>query len=136
MADIRHTLTIKAAPAKVYEAVTTQAGLSGWWAKQTVAKPEVDFVNVFTFGTSPNGFKVTLLSTNKRVEWQCINSIEEWMGTNVIFDLEEKDGNTVLRFAHGNWKSITDMYARCNYDWARFLRSLKLLCETGTGEPA
>jgi uncharacterized protein YndB with AHSA1/START domain len=136
MADIKHTLVIKTAPAKVYEAITTQAGLSGWWAKQTTAKPEVGFINVFTFGTIRNEFKVTGLDANKRAEWKCINSIDEWIGTTVTFELEEKDGNTTLRFTHGGWKEITDLYARCNYDWARFLRSLKLLCENGAGEPA
>lgn len=40
MADIRHNVTIKVAPEKVYEAITTQAGLTAWWCKQTLAKPE------------------------------------------------------------------------------------------------
>lgn len=31
MADLRHQIQIKAAPAKVYAAIATQAGLRGWW---------------------------------------------------------------------------------------------------------
>ena len=39
--------------------------------------------------------KVTELTSNKRVAWQCINSTEEWVDTNISFDLEEKDGRTI-----------------------------------------
>jgi len=136
MADIKHYVIIKAAPEKIYEAVTTQNGLASWWAKQTTAKPETGFVNVFTFGKIRNEFKVTKLIPNSKVEWECINSIEEWIGTSISFDLEEKDGRTILRFAHSGWKAVTDTFADCNYNWALFMKSLKSLCETGTGAPS
>lgn len=136
MADIRHNVAIKATPEKIYEALTTQEGLSSWWAKQTLARPEAGFVNIFTFGTFRNEIKITNLIPGKRVEWQCIDSIQEWIGTNISFDLEEKDGRTILRFAHTGWQAVTDMFAGCNYDWGRFMTSLKSFCETGTGTPA
>lgn len=136
MADIRHNVVIKATPEKVYKAVTTQDGLEGWWCKQTTAKPELGFVNIFIFGKFRNEMKVTELFANKRTEWECINSIDEWIGTKISFDLEEKNGNTILRFTHGGWKEVTDTYAGCNYDWAQFMKSLKTLCETGTGTPS
>lgn len=136
MTDIRHNVVIKTTPEKIYEAITTQEGLSNWWAKQTTAKPEVGFVNTFTFGTLRNEIKVTNLSPNKKVEWLCINSIEEWIDTYITFDLEEKDGRTLLRFAHTGWRVVTDMFAGCNYDWGRFMTSLKSYCETGTGTPS
>jgi len=136
MADIKMKLTIKAAPGKVYEAITTQEGTANWWCKDTIAKPEIGFMNVFTFGKIRNEFEVVDLKADKRVEWKGIDSIDEWIGTRVSFDLEEKDGNTVLRFAHSDWKAITDTYAVCTYDWARFIASLKSLCETGVGTPA
>ena len=136
MAEIKINVAIKANPEKIYEAITTQQGLASWWAKQTIAKPELGFMNVFTFGTFRNEMQVTNLTANKNVEWKCVSSVEEWMGTNISFNLEEKDGTTILRFAHSNWKASTDMLARCTYDWSRFIRSLKSLCETGTGTPS
>ena len=135
MADIRINVSIKATPEKIYNAITTQEGLTSWWAKQTTAKPEVDFVNVFTFGTFRNEMKVTKLIPNKKVEWECIKSIDEWVGTSISFDLEEKEGRTTLRFAHAGWRAADDTFAGCTYDWASFMKSLKMLCETGTGEP-
>jgi hypothetical protein len=80
--------------------------------------------------------KVTKLTPNKKVEWRCIKSIEEWIGTDIFFDMEEKEGSTLLRFTHGGWKASTDMLAGCTYDWALFMKSLKSLCETGTGTPS
>jgi len=136
MAEIKINVVIKSAPAKVYDAVTIQEGLAGWWSKQTTAKPEVGHVNVFLFGKFRNEMEVVKLVPGKRVEWKILNSIDEWIGTTVSFDLEEKDGNTLLRFAHADWRAVTDTFAGCTYDWARFLQSLKLLCETGVGTPA
>ena len=136
MADIRHNIVIKAAPEKIYEAITTQQGIEAWWCKQTIAKPEVGFVNVFVFGSSKNEMRVTALDPNKKAEWQCIQSIEEWIGTRISFDLEEKNSNTLLRFTHGDWRALTDMFAACNYSWALFMKSLKTYCETGTGTPS
>lgn len=136
MPEIRHNLIIKTNPEKVYEAITTQEGLANWWAKQTIAKPEVGFVNIFTFGTFRNEMKITILNPNKKVEWKCINSIEEWIDTNILFELEEKEGHTLLRFTHSGWRAVTDTFAGCNYDWGRFMTSLKLFCETGTGTPS
>jgi uncharacterized protein YndB with AHSA1/START domain len=135
MAEIRINVVIKAISEKIYNAVTTQEGLASWWAKQTTAKPEVGFVNLFIFGKFRNEMKVTKLTPNKKVEWKCINSIDEWIDTNISFDLEEKEGSTILRFTHGGWRAATDTLAGCTYDWALFIKSLKSLCETGTGTP-
>lgn len=136
MEAIRHYLPIKSTPEKIFNAITTEEGLKSWWAKQTVAKPEVGFVNVFTFGKFRNEMKVTEIVPNQKVEWACVNSIEEWVGTTLSFDLEEKDGKTILRFSHSGWKTATDTFAACNYDWAQFMKSLKQLCETGAGTPS
>jgi uncharacterized protein YndB with AHSA1/START domain len=136
MEEIRHNVMIKARPENVYDAITTQEGLESWWAKQTTANPEVGFVNIFTFGNFRNEMKVTTLIPNKKVEWKCIQSIDEWIDTRISFDLEEKDGKTLLRFAHSGWRAVTDTFAGCNYDWAMSIKSLKSLCESGTGTPS
>ena len=137
MSAIRINVTIKTPPEKVYNAITTQEGLSNWWAKQTEAKPEVGFTNVFTFGQKyRNEMKIINLIPDRKVEWECINSVEEWVDTRISFDLQGKDGNTILRFAHSDWRAATDFFASCTYDWSLFIKSLKSLCETGSGSPS
>lgn len=136
MEKIRINVTIKAPSETVYHALTTEEGLSGWWAKQTTARPEIGFLNTFTFGTFVNKMKVAELTPREKVAWTCVESIDEWAGTFISFALEDKGEKTLVRFTHGGWKGITDMFAACTYDWARFMTSLKSLCETGTGQPA
>ena len=68
MTAIRHNVVIKATPEKIFNAITTQEGLESWWAKQTIVKPEVGFVNIFTFGKFRNEMKVTEFIPGKRVD--------------------------------------------------------------------
>jgi uncharacterized protein YndB with AHSA1/START domain len=136
MEKIRINVTIKASSQVMYKALSTEDGLSSWWAKQTTAKPEIGFLNTFTFGTFVNKMKVVELIPGEKVVWECVESIDEWVGTFISFELEDKGEKTLLRFTHSHWKEITDMFAGCTYDWARFMGSLKALCETGTGDPA
>jgi uncharacterized protein YndB with AHSA1/START domain len=52
MAEMKHQIPIKAAPEKVYAAITTQAGLRGWWTADTKAdeKPAARRSSVSTNG--------------------------------------------------------------------------------------
>ncbi len=136
MASIRHYLIIDAPPEKVYTAITEQLGLAAWWTEETVAAPEVGAILEFKFGDRyHNEMKVLKLVPNRKVSWICLAGDEEWVDTHFTFTLEEKDGRTVLRFSHENWRDETDFLASCNYQWGYYLRSLKQYCETGQGTP-
>lgn len=133
---IHHRLLIEKPPYVVYEAVTTQAGLSAWWTPQTTARPERGSVSRFQFG--PDYFKeleVTELATDRLVRWQCLKGFEDWIGTVMTFELTAHEKGTLLTFHHEGWKAYSDELASCSFDWALFLRSLKFLCETGKGFP-
>jgi uncharacterized protein YndB with AHSA1/START domain len=132
---ICHRLLIKAPVEKVYEAVTTQQGLAGWWTPETIAKPEVASIARFAFGDYFKEMKVEELKPYSRVKWLCIKGYEEWIGTTIMFELEPHSKGTILFFHHEGWQVYSDGFAYCSYDWALFLRSLKFLCETGKGFP-
>lgn len=136
MEHIRHYLVIKAPVETVYQALTTQEGLSSWWTRRTIAKPEVGFLNEFRFGELyHNKMRVTELIPNKRVSWICESGDKEWIGTGLSFELRKEKDHTILRFAHREWREATEFYESCNYHWGYYLRSVKLLCETGKGTP-
>ncbi len=136
MAAIKHYLIIDAPPQRVYQAVTEQTGLAAWWTQETVAQPELGAILEFTFGNRYHDkMEVLLLEPGRQVKWRCIEGDAEWVGTELIFDLAEEKGGTVLRFTHGGWVSETDFFANCNYHWGYYMRSLKLYCETGRGTP-
>ena len=133
---IRHIITIKCPPEKVYKALTTKEGIQGWWTVDTVIEPKINSIAEFIFGDRyHNKMVITDLQANKRVAWYCLEGDKEWIGTDFTFDMEEKDGQTVLRFGQNNWKEPTDFYAICNFQWGQYMVSLKNYCETGKGSP-
>ena len=136
MPSIKHYLLIKVLPEKVYTALSKTEGLCGWWTVEAKGDESVGGTAEFIFGERYyNKMKITNLLNNKKVEWKCLEGDKEWIGTTFLFDLEEKDGSTILRFSHNNWKEETDFFASCNYNWGYYLKSLKQYCETGEGTP-
>jgi uncharacterized protein YndB with AHSA1/START domain len=134
--NIRHFLVITAPAERVYRAVTEQDGLAGWWTPETIAKPEIGHINEFRFGDRyHNKMRISELKPNEKVVWECLQGDKEWVGTNISFDLENKDSSTILRFAHSGWKNETDFFASCNFNWGYYMQSLKSYCETGRGAP-
>jgi hypothetical protein len=100
--------------------------------------------------------KIAELKPSEQIKWICIAGADEWRGTTISFKLQPGDKETLLNFHpelkdqiqqqksgkatllifhHDDWKEYTPMFAECNYTWGQFLRSLKLLCETGEGRP-
>jgi uncharacterized protein YndB with AHSA1/START domain len=157
MPNIRHNLLIGASAEKVYKAITLEKELSAWWTPNTTAKAEVNSVARFPFGNDYyKEMKITELQLFERVKWNCIKGDGEWLGTNIFFTLissnkknlldtnpevlgqieqQSSEEATLLVFQHDDWKDYTPMFAECSYTWGQFLRSLKLLCETGMGRP-
>ncbi|MEZ0005744.1 uncharacterized protein YndB with AHSA1/START domain [Flavobacterium sp. 28YEA47A] len=134
--SIYHKLLIKSPLEKVYQALTTQEGLAGWWTPDTIAKPEVG--SILRFGFGPEYFKqmeVIDLKPYSLIKWKCIKAFEDWIGTTLTFELEAHQKGCTLLFHHDGWESYTPEMASCSFDWALFFRSLKFLCETGKGFP-
>jgi uncharacterized protein YndB with AHSA1/START domain len=136
MTAIKHLLVIKSSPEKIYSAITTNEGTAKWWTEQSEIGNKVGDINIFDFGDRYHNEMIILnLIPNKKVEWECLVGDKEWIGTKLIFEIEEKDKNSVLKFTHGNWREETDFFASCNYHWGYYMRSLKQFCETGKGNP-
>ena len=136
MSDIKHYLIINSTPEKIYKALTTKEGVAGWWTTQTIIGNKINDKNIFDFGERyHNEIRVSDLQLNKKVEWLCEVGDKEWIGTKLIFEIEDRKTDCVLRFSHVNWKEETDFFASCNYHWGYYMRSLKLYCESGKGTP-
>ncbi|WP_017733881.1 SRPBCC family protein [Nafulsella turpanensis] len=132
MANIYHQVLIEADKATVYEAVTTQKGIAGWWIADCEVKPEVGFINTFKAGEGIyNKMEVTALEPDSFVSWRCVNKNDEWSGTLLTFTLSTKGSFTCLDFKHTGYAAEDELYATCNYHWARHLGMLKEFCETG-----
>ncbi len=139
---IIHRVGIKAPADKVYAALTTLDGLSGWWTRDTTgsARPggAIDFRFRTAGGDEIGGFGMVVLDQEpqRRVRWRVKDGPPEWVGTEIDFDLAQEDGFTIVRFGHRQWREDSEFMAHCSTKWATFLLSLRDLVETGQGRPA
>ena len=135
MPDILHKVGIKSPPDRVYKALTTIDGLSGWWTKNTQGEGSPGGVIQFRFG--PGGFdmKVLELRPDAHVLWEVVDGPEEWVGTTVSWDLKQEDDYTSVLFKHQGWREPVEFMHHCSTKWAVYLLSLKSLVETGKGAP-
>ncbi len=132
MPEIRHEINIQAPPQKVYEALTTQAGLQSWWTSDTEAVPEVGSTAVFGFFNRTTIFRMRIdeLTPAERVKWSCEGDIDEWIGTEIQFDLKpDEEARSSVHFQHKNWHSTEGIYAQCNTTWGNLMFRLKAFAE-------
>jgi uncharacterized protein YndB with AHSA1/START domain len=137
MADIVHRIGITRPPEDVYAALTTVDGLAAWWTRDTAGDGDEGGVLKFRF-PPVGGFDMKVLSAEpaKLVLWEVTGGPEEWVGTQVRFELSQQDGFTIVLFRHEGWREPVEFMYHCSTKWATFLMSMKQLLETGTGQPA
>lgn len=148
--DLRLVVPLDAPPSRVVEALTTQAGLAGWWTPDCDAEPrvggavEVRFPGADFFAR----FRVTAL-TPTLVEWECLDGrhpeatgwkeLRGWVGTRVRFELAPATGDegeeaTTLTFTHVGLRPELECNAVCRAGWWQFVRqSLRAYVATGAG---
>ena len=140
MVDILHRVGITAPQDAVYEALTTTAGLAGWWTSDVRGDGDAGGVLRFRFegAPDPGGFDMSVLEAKsaERVLWEVVAGPEEWIGTRVSWDLRTEGDYTIIMFAHSGWREPVEFMHHCSTKWATFLVSLKSYVETGTGAPA
>ena len=136
MPDILHKVGIKSSSqADVYKALTTIEGLSAWWTTTTEGESTVGGVIRFRFGNGGFDMKVLELDPARRVVWRVVEGPEEWIGTTISFDLDQRGDWTIVLFKHEGWKEPVEFMHHCSTKWGVFLLSLKSLLETGNGAP-
>jgi len=140
MVDIIHKIGIKAPLSKVYEAVSTPKGVAGWWTRETTGRAGGAMTSVFH---SPDGkeigrmdFDLLKAEPGKKVQWRFTAGPEEWVGTDLTFELSRDGDQTLIVFGHRNWREAVEFMAHCSMKWATFLLSLREFVETGKGRPS
>jgi uncharacterized protein YndB with AHSA1/START domain len=133
MADIRHRVGIAASREQVYEALSTKEGLGTWWTPDVHGDAALGGKLEFYFGSPEPAavMEVTELVPSRRVTWRCIQGPQEWVGTNLIFDVKTTDGQTVVVFSHANWEEPGEFMHHCSTKWGYFLLGLKSGLEGG-----
>jgi uncharacterized protein YndB with AHSA1/START domain len=86
MVNIIHRVGIKASLQKVYEALSTIEGISGWWTNNTTGTSQIGKSIVVRF-LAPDGkeigsmnMEVKALEPAKKVHWTFTAGPAEWIG--------------------------------------------------------
>jgi len=136
MPNIIHRIGIKAPVNEVYNALTTDEGLSRWWTTDTSGAGNIGSIIEFRFNGGGPDFEVTDLQENVLVKWKHSGEMPPaWSDTEVSFQLSTEGDQIYVLFLHANWKEQSDFMGHCSTKWATFLLSLKEAIETGTGRP-
>jgi uncharacterized protein YndB with AHSA1/START domain len=138
MADILHEITIAAPSAPVYDAVTSERGLKGWWTDDVRAEAKSGTVAEFGFFGHSTVFRMRIdaLAPASEVRWTCVAGPEDWIGTTVGFALSPGDnGGTTLSFKHGGWRVASSHFARCCTTWGLLMHRLKGFVEGKGARP-
>jgi uncharacterized protein YndB with AHSA1/START domain len=114
MCDIRHRVGITAPAGRVYDALATTDGLSGWWTREVTGVSRVGEKLEFYFGYPEPAavMEVTELIPDRRVAWRCVQGPDEWVGTAVAYDLSTDGVETAGLFTHADWREPIEQSLR------------------------
>lgn len=144
--SIEQSIDIESSIDAVYEALTTEGGITGWWTKQCRMQPVEGGRIELAFGDDTMAMEILDLSPGSHVRWRCIeqNSTcnptltkkDEWVGTALVFRLTELEAGKVrLHFVNDGLTRDFECYEYCVEGWTHFLGSLRDYCQTGSGSP-
>jgi uncharacterized protein YndB with AHSA1/START domain len=131
MPDILHRVGINVPAGRVFEALSTVEGLRHWWTTETSGNPQQGGMIDFGFCA----MRVLESRTGELVQWECVRGPEDWIGTEVSFQLIPKDHQTFVLFKHAHWKEPVEFMHHCSTKWATFLLSLRDWLERNEGRP-
>jgi len=136
--ELIHRIGIAAKPQKIYDALTTEEGIKGWWTTDVKMDAEVGGKAVFGFMNHSTVFQMRIeqLTPPLFVVWKCAEaSSPDWVGTTQEFRLEPGYDEVLLKFSHGGWERGGDHCYYCNTTWGHLLVNLKDYVERGVKNP-
>jgi len=136
MPTIRHSISIDVSPERIFPFISSGHGFKQWWAADVAEDVPRDIVSLGFFNrTTVYELHPLRIVEPTQAEWAC-QSGEEWNGTKLLFDLApQKEGRTLLRFSHADWRAETDYFVSCTTAWGELMFRLKVTAEGKTPGP-
>jgi hypothetical protein len=148
MSELHHaqnytaTFTVDQTPQEVFAAINN---VRGWWAGEIEGSTN-QLGDVFTYHFKDFHYskhKITEWIPDKKVVWfvpdASLNFVQdktEWIGTEIIFEIARKWGNTEVRFTHAGLIPDFECYDACSGAWGGYINSsLRDLFTTGKEQP-
>ncbi|UKB78189.1 SRPBCC family protein [Chryseobacterium sp. MEBOG07] len=144
MENYNTTIELRVTAENTYEALVHQILL--WWSELFIGESEKTG-DVFTVRFGDHIHKTIRIKEaipHLRVIWSVEDSLiaipelknqTEWIGTNVVWEIEQKENSSLLQLTHVGLNPTVECYTICSGGWKQFIGSLKLFLETGTGTP-
>jgi len=140
--DYTAAFTVDASPGHVSAAVRD---IRGWWS-ETIEGDTTALGDVFTYevpGVHRCTMTLTELIQDERVVWHVSDSwlgfvdgdAAEWDDTAMVFDIEETETGTRVRFTHVGLAPQVECFDMCSSAWGTYIASLRSLIATGVGSP-
>ncbi|MBA3875083.1 MAG: SRPBCC domain-containing protein [Anaerolineae bacterium] len=134
--------TVNQTPEEVFAAVNN---VRGWWSGEiegSTDKLGAEFVYQYQ-DVHRSVQKITEFVPNKKVVWHVTDSQlnfiadkSEWTGTDIIFEISQKDDKTELRFTHAGLVPAIECFGTCSNVWGFYINvSLRSLITHGKGQP-
>ncbi|HYQ72054.1 MAG TPA: hypothetical protein VET88_09030 [Gammaproteobacteria bacterium] len=136
MSEVKHRVGIRGAVESIYSCLTTNDGLSGWWATSSSGIAEVGNIIDLAFSDLVVlSFRYEILSANDIVKLKCVSGHVPWQDSILLFELREAADQVFVTLTHQNDSSSEDDFLYFSTKWPVYLLSLKDLIETGKGRP-
>ncbi|MFL5952676.1 MAG: SRPBCC domain-containing protein [Gaiellaceae bacterium] len=135
MPDVLFRFDVDAPPATVLEAVKTTEGIKGFWTTEADAPGNVGEIVTVGFAIAPKPFDLKLeQSDESTVVWRPQTFPPHWVGTEIRWDVDGREGGSTVRFRHGpfgdDWET-----GDVAYTWGQIMVRLKQYAETGKRDP-
>ncbi len=143
--DQQHFTTTLTVPQRAEDVFSAINDVPAWWSEDFngSAQRAGDEFDVRFADMHYSKQKLTEVIPNEKVVWlvtysdlSFLENKSEWTGTEIRFEISEKDGQTELHFTHVGLIPEAECYQACFKGWSYFLHhSLYPLITTGKGQP-
>jgi hypothetical protein len=140
--DFTTAILVDQSPVQAFDAI---CNVRGWWSENIdggtqKTGDEFDYAYLDVHRCK---IRLTEITPGKRIVWHVLDNYfnfiqdqSEWKDTRVVFDITEKDGNTILRLTHEGLTPQYECYKICHNAWTHYVQdSLFGLITVGKGEP-